>query len=265
MAGGTRALLFVRVRWLFSPDRARTKLGRMSSAFAGRTVVVTGGTGALGSAVTEAFLEAGAIVHVPVFEDRTPAHFTLAEHERVHLQHGIDLGDEARVVDYYASVAGSSEGLWASIHVAGGFAMAALLDTSLAELERLWRMNLASCFLCCREAVRAIRATGQGGRLVNVAARPALIPTAGMIAYATAKAGVAALTTALAEELAPERIWVNAIAPSIIDTPANRAAMPKADHSRWPSTAALAREIVTLASPDNHCVRGAVIPVFGRS
>ncbi|HVH98325.1 MAG TPA: SDR family NAD(P)-dependent oxidoreductase [Enhygromyxa sp.] len=237
----------------------------MSSTFEGRVVVVTGGTGALGSAVTEVLVDAGAIVHIPVFETRTPDHFAHAEHERVHLQHGVDLGDEAQVVDYYASVARSSGGLWASIHLAGGFAMASLLDTSLAELERLWRMNLASCFLCCREAVRAIRSTGEGGRLVNVAARPALIPTAGMIAYATSKAGVAAMTSALAEELAPEGIWVNAIAPSIIDTPANRAAMPNADHSRWPSTAALATEIRALASPDNQCVRGAVVPVFGRS
>jgi NAD(P)-dependent dehydrogenase (short-subunit alcohol dehydrogenase family) len=86
-----------------------------------------------------------------------------------------------------------------------------------------------------------------------------------MVAYATSKAGVAALTLALAEELAPEGIWVNAVAPSIIDTPANRAAMPKADHSRWPSTHDIASAIVQLASPENRCVRGAVVPVYGRS
>lgn len=230
--------------------------------------MVTGGTGALGSAVTEALLEAGAIVHIPVFEAATPDHFGFAAHERVRLRHGVDLRDEAQVVDFYASL--DAPPLWASIHLAGGFAMAPIVDTSLAELERMWRMNLVSCFLCCREAVRMIRSTrdreaDDGGRLVNVAARPALMPTAGMIAYATSKAGVAALTLALAEELAAEGIWVNAIAPSIIDTPANRAAMPSADHSRWPSTAALAAEIVALASPDNRCVRGAVVPVYGRS
>lgn len=228
--------------------------------------MLTGGTGALGSAVTEVLLAAGASVHIPVFEAQTPARFALADHERVHLQHRVDLGDEEQVVEYYASVAARSKSkLWASIQVAGGFAMASLVDTSLAELERLWRMNLASCFLCCREAVRAMRSAGEGGRLVNVAARPALIPTAGMIAYATSKAGVAALTMALAEELAPEGIWVNAIAPSIIDTPANRAAMPKANHDRWPSTTDLALAICDLASPQNRCIRGAVVPVYGRS
>ncbi len=232
--------------------------------FEGRRVVVTGGTGALGTAVVEALLDAGARVHVPVLEDRTPDAFAFAEHPRVALEHGVDLGAEAQVVGYYAGVAGSGE-LWASIQLAGGFTMAPLLDTSWSDFELMWRMNLASCFLCCREAVRAIRAAGGGGRLVNVAARPALVPSAGMIAYATAKAGVAALTTALAEELADERIWVNAIAPGIIDTPGNRAAMPDADHSRWPSTAALAREIVGLASPANLCARGAIVPVYGQS
>jgi NAD(P)-dependent dehydrogenase (short-subunit alcohol dehydrogenase family) len=254
------------------------------SEFEDRSVVVTGGTGALGAAVVQALLDAGAIVHIPVLEPETPAQFDrapsspgfdLADHPRVVLRHGVDLSDEAAVVGYYAAVAGStgprrglgSAGLWASIQLAGGFAMAPLLDTSLAELERLWRMNLASCFLCCREAVRGMRAgpAGAGGRLVNVAARPALVASAGMVAYATAKAGVAALTTALAEELAGEGIWVNAIAPSIIDTPANRAAMPDADHSRWPSTDELAATILALASPSNRCARGAVVPVYGRS
>jgi len=135
-------------------------------------------------------------------------------------------------------------------------------------------MNALSAFLCSAAAVRTIRARGEvgpggarGGRIVNVAARPALEPRtgAGMAAYAASKASVAALTQALSEELAGEEIWVNAIAPSILDTPANRAAMPNADYDRWVATGAAAELIAFLASPENRVTRGAVIPVYGGS
>src|SRR5262249_1296466 len=123
-------------------------------------------------------------------------------------------------------------------------------------------------FLCTRAAIGAIRARGagdpKGGRIVNVAARPALEPRlgAGMVAYAASKAAVATLTQALAEEVAGEDIWINAVAPSVLDTPANRAAMPDAPHHRWVALPALAALIAFLASPDNGATRGAVIPVY---
>jgi NAD(P)-dependent dehydrogenase (short-subunit alcohol dehydrogenase family) len=128
-------------------------------------------------------------------------------------------------------------------------------------------MNLVSCFLCCSAAVNSIGRSGQGGRIVNVAARPALEwrSGAGMSAYAIAKAGVAALTAALAEEVAKEGILVNAVAPSIMDTPANRKAMPKADYSAWPKVGEVAATIAFLASPDNRATRGAIVPVYGKS
>ena len=116
---------------------------------------------------------------------------------------------------------------------------------------------------------RRIRAanSADGGRIVNVAARPALEPRlgAGMVAYTAAKAAVAAITQSLAEELARDGIWVNAVAPSILDTPANRAAMPDSDHAAWPGLDHVAETIAFLASPDNHVARGGVIPVYGRS
>ena len=113
--------------------------------------------------------------------------------------------------------------------------------------------NLVSCFLCCRAAVNAMMAASGGGRIVNVAARPALEPRsgAGMTAYTIAKAGVAALTVALAEEVAKDGILVNAVAPSIMDTAANRKAMPKADFDAWPKVEEVAATILFLASPDN--------------
>jgi NAD(P)-dependent dehydrogenase (short-subunit alcohol dehydrogenase family) len=126
-------------------------------------------------------------------------------------------------------------------------------------------MNLVSCFLCCRAAVNAM--TGKEGRIVNVAARPALEwrSGAGMTAYTASKAAVGALTVALAEEVAKQGILINAVAPSIMDTPANRKAMPKADHAAWPKVEEVTRTILFLASPENKVTRGAIVTVYGRS
>src|SRR4029079_12833333 len=117
----------------------------------------------------------------------------------------------------------------------------------------------------CREGVRSIRRSGGGGRIVNVAARPVVSPAPGMTAYVASKAAVAAITQSLAAELAADRILVNAVLPSIIDTPANRAAMPKADHAAWPKPAEIAEAIGFLASPDNTLTSGALLPVYGRA
>jgi NAD(P)-dependent dehydrogenase (short-subunit alcohol dehydrogenase family) len=126
-------------------------------------------------------------------------------------------------------------------------------------------MNLVTAFLCSRGAVDAM--TGHGGRIVNVAARPALEPRsgAGMAAYTASKAGVVAFTIALSEEVAKLGILVNAVAPSIMDTPANRAAMPKADHAAWPKVEEVAATILFLASPQNAVTRGAIVPVYGKT
>ena len=127
-------------------------------------------------------------------------------------------------------------------------------------------MNAKTCFLCSREAVKSIRSTEGVGRIVNIAARPGVSPRegSGMVAYAASKAAVAAMTEAMGEELAGEGIWVNAVAPSILDTAANRAAMPDADHDSWPGVDEVATTIVHLASPANGAARSSVVPVYGR-
>jgi NAD(P)-dependent dehydrogenase (short-subunit alcohol dehydrogenase family) len=228
--------------------------------FSGRHVVVTGGAGALGSAVVERLVDAGAFCHVPCFDDAEAQRFRLRERKNVAVLVTGNLADEAAVAKLYQSTGP----LWASIHIAGGFAAAPLRETSLAVLRAQIDMNFVSCALCCRAAVAAMAG---GGRIVNVAARPALEwrSGAGTTAYTAAKAAVAAFTAALAEEVARDGILVNAVAPSIMDTPANRNAMPKADYSLWPKVEEVAATMLFLASPDNRVTRGAIVPVYGKS
>ena len=227
--------------------------------FSGREALVTGGTGALGSAVVGRLITAGATVHVPVYVAEELERFPYRDDDAVRVHEGLDLSKETDVARLY----GATSALYASVQIAGGFAMGPVGDTSLETWEHLMRMNATTCFLCCREAVRTLG--GAEGRIVNVAARPALVPTAQMSAYAASKAAVAALTLSLAEELAESGVWVNAIVPSIIDTRANRAAMPDADHAAWPTPEQIAETVAFLASPQNGVTRGALVPVYGKS
>jgi len=230
-----------------------------------RHVVVTGGTGALGSAVVNALVEAGAVCHVPFIHAGEAERFALRQHARVRLVADGELTDEAAVARLYEGV----PTLWGSIHIAGGFAMAPIGKTSKSDLMKQVDMNFVTAFLCCRAAVDAMIRTGAGagGRIVNVATRPALEwrAGAGMVAYTASKAAVAAMTVALAEEVVQAGILVNAIAPSTLDTPANRQAMPKADHGAWAKVEEVAATILFLASPENRVTRGAVVPVYGRT
>lgn len=231
--------------------------------FRGRHVIVTGGTGALGTALVGALVQTGAICHVPYRSAAKAETFAHRQHKNVTLYPDIQLADEAGIARLYDQV----QNLWASIHLAGSFASAPLGKTDKSALMRQIEDNLVSALLCCRAAVNIITKSGAGGRIVNVAARPALEwrTGAGMTAYTVSKAGVAALTVALSEEVAKDNILVNAVAPSIMDTPDNRKAMPKADHAAWPKVEEVAATILFLASPDNRVTRGAVVPVYGKS
>ena len=230
--------------------------------FSGKQVVVTGGTGALGSTVVGALLAGGASCVVPYVHDAEAQRFPHRGDPNVMLVAVSDLADETQVAKVYAGLKP-----WASIHIAGGFAAGKVAETSKAALMAQIDSNLTSCFLCCRAAVKAMLAAGGGGRIVNVAARPALEwrSGAGMTAYSIAKTGVAVLTVALAEEVAKDGILVNAVAPSIMDTAANRKAMPKANFDTWPKVEEVAATIAFLASPDNRVTRGAIVPVYGKA
>jgi NAD(P)-dependent dehydrogenase (short-subunit alcohol dehydrogenase family) len=224
---------------------------------------VTGGTGALGAAVVGKLLEQGAICHVPNAHAGAPPHFPFAAHDRVRLVHNVDLSDSAKVEAFYSQVSD----LWASIHLAGGFTAAPVEKIESASFAEMMDTNARTAFLCCRAAIRSMLASGTAGRIVNVAARAALEPRrgAGSVAYAASKAAVAAMTVAMAEELKHKGILVNAVAPSTLDTPANRADMPDADFSKWVSLEAAAEAIAYLASPANLAMSGTLVPLYGRA
>jgi NAD(P)-dependent dehydrogenase (short-subunit alcohol dehydrogenase family) len=218
----------------------------------GRHVVITGASGGVGGAVVEAFVGAGATCHVP--ERKAAA----GGRKNVDVVGNVDLTSEEAVVAFYRAL----PRLWASVHLAGGYSGAPIRKIALADLRAELDRNFVTSFLCCREAVGKMDG---GGRIVNVASRAALLPAGGSIAYATAKAAVVWLTRCLAEEVKGQGILVNAVAPSTIDTPANRAAMPTADHASWLKPAELADTILWLASPVNALTSGAVIPAYGRA
>jgi NAD(P)-dependent dehydrogenase (short-subunit alcohol dehydrogenase family) len=209
----------------------------MEHEFAGRHIVITGAGGGLGPSVLEAFRAAGAICHAPARQE-------------------LDLTEEKAVAAWYAAL----PSLWASVHVAGGFAMAPVAETTLEAFTAQWRINTVSAFLACREAVRRMDPKS-GGRIVNVASLAALQHPGGKIAYVTAKSALAGMTLALAAETRAAGILVNAVAPDTIDTPANRAAMPGADFKRWTAPGAIAKTILWLASPENVSVTGSILPV----
>ena len=213
----------------------------------GQNVLVTGGTGGLGPAVVDAFVQAGANVYVPS-RRAVPVGARAAP--------AADVAEEGDVLALFAAL----PPLWASIHVVGGFAMKPLVETTVADVHKQLDVNFMSAFLCTREAARVMKGAG---RIVNVASHAAESPPALMSAYASSKAAVIALTKSAAAELRPRGILVNAVAPTTIDTPANRAAMPTADHASWASPESIAAIIAWLCSVQNTSVSGAVITAGG--
>jgi NAD(P)-dependent dehydrogenase (short-subunit alcohol dehydrogenase family) len=221
-----------------------------------KVVVVTGAFGALGRAVVEAALQAGARVAAI---DLAPAP---ADSRATLALGGVDLSDEASAGAAMAQVAETLGGIDALLNVAGGFTWETVADGALASWERMQRLNLVTALVASRAALPYL-ARSAAGRIVNVGALGALSAKMGMGAYAASKAGVHKLTEALAEEL-KGRITVNAVLPSIIDTPANRADMPDADHASWVTPQEVAGAMLLLASEAAGGITGALVPVPGR-
>ena len=226
----------------------------------GKVVAVTGGFGQLGLAVVRAALHAGAQVaaldRARVPTDATALANALALGE-------LDLADADAAVQALSQIATRFGGLDGLVNVAGAFRWETLEQGDLGTWDLLYRVNLRSAVSASRAALPHLLKRG-GGRIVNIGAGAATKAGAGMGAYAASKAGVAKLTEALAEELKDRAITVNAVLPSIIDTPANRADMPTADFSRWVTPQAIANVIVFLLSDQASAVTGASISVPGR-
>lgn len=240
----------------------------MSMDFDNLHLIITGGAGSLGSAVVQLLLDSGACCSVPCYNEAEQEAFELKDHPDVFTQAGIDLTNEDQTQSFYLDAVDEQGPLWGSIHIAGGFGMGKIEDTPLADFNRQLQLNTVTCYNACRAAVQWMRKTDySGGRIVNVASRPAVEPRQGkgMTAYTVSKAGVAALTESLAAEVIGDDILVNAIAPSIIDTPQNRKGMPDSNFENWPKPQQLAKQIAFLVSPDNEVTRGGIIPVYGKS
>jgi NAD(P)-dependent dehydrogenase (short-subunit alcohol dehydrogenase family) len=223
----------------------------------GKAVVVTGALGALGKVVVETALARGARVagvdHTPSQAPATPDRLELG---------GVDLSDAAAAKKAIDAAAAHFGRLDALINIAGGFAFETVADGNEKTWQKMYALNVLTALNASRTALAHLSASS-AGRIVNVGAMGALQAGAGMGAYAASKAGVHRLTEALAAEW-KGKITVNAVLPSIIDTEANRASMPKADFSKWVRPQELADVILFLASDAASAVTGALIPVAGR-
>jgi len=239
----------------------------MSARFEGKVVLVAGGTGGLGHAVTLAFLEEGAkVVATYRKQEEFDVLKSAAGTNGSRLEgYTIDVTDEAAVRQLVEKIVGKHRRLDGMVNTVGGYAG----GTKLWELEtkvfdQMLALNLRSGYALARAAVRVMLKEGHGA-IVNVAAKAAVDHAAGAAAYAASKSAAVALLDSLAADLRGSGVRINTILPSIIDTETNRKAMPKADFAKWPKPEEIARVIVFLCSDDAKVIHGAAIPVYGDS
>ena len=222
-------------------------------------MVVSGGSGGLGAAVTRTLLADGWHVVVPYVEERELER--LEPHARLRTL-AADLFDP-EAAD--AVVAAAGERLDALVNLVGGFASAGRVhETPIEDFERQFELNLRPTYLLCKAALPRMLEAGAGS-IVCVGTRAVVRPFAGAAGYIASKAALLAFVDVLAVEYTRDGIRANAILPSVIDTPANRAAQPDADHSRWVTPEAIAGVIRFLCSEDSAPTSGARIPVYGRA
>jgi NAD(P)-dependent dehydrogenase (short-subunit alcohol dehydrogenase family) len=229
------------------------------------TAIVTGGTGGLGAAVVARLLDDGWRVVVPWIVE--------GELERVERRDGLelvhaDLFDPSAVRSVVEVAVGSGSSgarLRGVVNLVGGFAAGGRVhETPIEEFEKQFRLNLRPTYLICAASLPHLVAGG-GGSIVCVGTRAAVQPFSGAAGYIASKAAVIAFAQAVAAEYKNDGIRCNAILPSVIDTPGNRASMPKADFEKWVKPAEIAGVIAHLLSDDSRPISGAAVPVYGRA
>ncbi|ACK68499.1 short-chain dehydrogenase/reductase SDR [Gloeothece citriformis PCC 7424] len=228
----------------------------------GKRVLLTGGTGGLGLGVTPAVLERGAsTITIPFHSEkgleRLKSKLSALDFERIRFVKA-DLNQES-VVEQLVNDLGRVDVL---IHLVGGFSMGATDQFSFADWQKSLDLNLNTTFLVCKHCLRLMR-KHEYGRIVTVGSRGAVQPSAKGAAYCAAKAGVVALTQAIAQETKDLDITANTILPSVIDTPDNREAMGDQQADRWVKPESIAQVICWLASESAKDIRGAAIPIYG--
>jgi NAD(P)-dependent dehydrogenase (short-subunit alcohol dehydrogenase family) len=236
----------------------------MSGRFSGKVVLVAGGTGGLGRAVSLAFLDEDASVIV-TYRDREEfaALQDIAGTTRPLEGHAVDVTEESAVAQFIDEVMAKHDRLDAMINTVGAYAGGKKLwDLDTKVFDRMIALNLRSGLLLSRAVIPPMLKTGRGA-IVNVASKAAVEHTPGDAAYAASKAGALAMMGSLAEELKGTGVRVNSILPSVIDTEANRKAMPKADFGKWPKPEDIARVILFFCSDDAKVIHGAALPVYG--
>jgi len=222
----------------------------------GKVVVITGAAGALGSIVAARLAARGTlVVGLDLAQFRSDANFDLAIG-------GVDLSDPDAIKKAFATIGNRHATIDGVANIAGGFVWETVADGTADTWDRMYRMNVRSCLLVSQASIPLLRRPG--GAIVNVSAAGSQRADKGMGAYAASKSAVSRLTEALAAELKDDGVRVNAVLPSIIDTPANRASMPDADVSRWVTAEALADVVGFLLSDESRAVTGALLPVMGR-
>jgi NAD(P)-dependent dehydrogenase (short-subunit alcohol dehydrogenase family) len=238
----------------------------MNISFSGKVVLVAGGTGGLGRAVSLAFLLEGAKVIVPYRREEEYAALKAAAANTAALEgHIVDVTDELAVAEFIANVLSRHSRLDAAVNTIGGYAGGIKLwDLETNVLDAMLKLNLRSGFTLAR-AVMPAMLKQRHGSIVNVAAKAALDHGAGAAAYAASKAAAVALMDSLAADTKGTGVRVNSILPSIIDTPANRQAMPNADFASWPKPEDIAQVILFLCGDTARTIHGASIPVCGDS